>query len=179
MGDATLVTWYKPAAAEQLTLFPETVGTETARCRHCGQYYRASEEPDLCIGLHLPRVAGCCCGHGDLSRAYVDLDTAWDAASAATAGRWDNEVWSAIISRRRLTGQAALDFLSDHGCGPNGCGPNLIPRSQVHPCPAHSAPRSHAETAWLRVSGVSSVPGFHESCSPGGPVAEVDLRGQN
>jgi hypothetical protein len=73
--------------AIQSTLFPETVGTETARCRHCRQYYRASEEPDPCIGQFLPGVAACCCGHGDLWRAYVDLDTAWDEASAATAGR--------------------------------------------------------------------------------------------
>jgi hypothetical protein len=55
-----MTTRSKPAAAEQLMFFPEAVGIETARCRHCGQYYRASEEPDPCIGRELPGVAGCC-----------------------------------------------------------------------------------------------------------------------
>jgi hypothetical protein len=57
-------------------LFPETVGTEDSYCLHCGEYYVAGQQPDPCIGRFLPGVAGCCCGHGDLSRAYVDLDTA-------------------------------------------------------------------------------------------------------
>lgn len=105
--------------AIQPTLFPDTLGTETARCDHCGQYYRAIEEPDPCIGRHLPRVAGCCCGHGNPSRAYVDLNRAWDEASAATAGVWNHDIWRSILSRHRLTGEAALDFLSDHRCGPN------------------------------------------------------------
>jgi hypothetical protein len=78
-------------------LFEETVGTETARCRHCGQYYRASEEPDPCIGRFLPGVGGCCCGHGDISKAWVDL----------------------VLSRHRLTGEGALAFFATHGCGPS------------------------------------------------------------
>src|SRR6478735_8843901 len=105
--------------AIQPTLFPETVGTETALCRHCGQYYRASEQPDPCIGRYLPGVAGCCCGHGDLSTAYVDLATAWDEATAATAGHRNHDLLRSILLRQRLTGEAALDFLSDHRCGPN------------------------------------------------------------
>jgi hypothetical protein len=87
--------------AIQLSLFSEMVGTETARCRHCDEYYRASEEPDPCIGRELPGVAGCCCGHGDLSRAYVNLKIAWDEASAATAGRWNHDIWWSILSRHR------------------------------------------------------------------------------
>jgi hypothetical protein len=104
--------------AIQPTLFPHTVGTETACCDHCGQFYRASEEPDPCIGRHLPGVAGCCCGHGDLSRAYVDLDTAWDEATAATAGHWNHDMLRSILLRHRLTGEAALEFLSNQDCGP-------------------------------------------------------------
>jgi hypothetical protein len=111
-------------------LFPDSVGTETAHCDHCGQYYRAGEEPDPCIGRHLTGVAGCCCGHGDLSRAYVDMDTAWDEATAATTGHWNHDMLRSILLRHRLTGEAALDFLSDHRCGPN-----LIPRSQVRSLP--------------------------------------------
>lgn len=96
----------KPVATEQLMLFSETVGTETARCRHCGQYYRASEEPDPCIGRFLPGVEFCCCGHGDVSNAYVDLASAWAAASAAS-------------TCKRLTGETALAFFARHGCGPS------------------------------------------------------------
>jgi hypothetical protein len=91
---------------------PDTVGTETARCDHCGQYYRASEEPDPCIGRFLAGVAGCCCGHGNSSRAYVDLDTAWDEARAATEGKWDHEVWWSILSKHRITGDEAMAFLA-------------------------------------------------------------------
>jgi len=120
--------------AIQPTLFPETVGTETALCRHCGQYYRASEQPDPCIGRYLPGVAGCCCGHGDLSTAYVDLDTAWDEATAATAGHRNHDLLRSILLRQRLTGEAALDFLSDHRCGPNLFDPKfagLIPARPI------------------------------------------------
>src|SRR6478672_4316652 len=98
--------------AIQPTLFPETVGTETALCRHCGQYYRASEEPDPCIGRYLAGVAGCCCGHGNSSRAYVDLDTAWDEARAATEGKCDPEVWWSILSKHRITGEDAMAFFA-------------------------------------------------------------------
>jgi hypothetical protein len=98
--------------AIQPTLFPPTVGTETACCDHCGQYYRASEEPDPCIGRLLPGVAGCCCGHGDPSYAYVDREAAWDEARAATECRWDADVWWSIISRHRITGEDAIAFLS-------------------------------------------------------------------
>lgn len=101
--------WLLQSTTEQLTLFPHRVGTETARCDHCGEYYRASEEPDPCIGRFLAGVAGCCCGHGNSSRAYVDLDTAWDEARAATEGKSDHEVWWSIPlqaphNRRRCDG---------------------------------------------------------------------------
>jgi hypothetical protein len=37
-----------------------------------GSDYTASAEPDPCIGRYLPGIWGCCCGHGDVSSAYVD-----------------------------------------------------------------------------------------------------------
>lgn len=72
----TMTSCRDSGTAEQLMLFPDTVGTATAHCDHCDQYYRASEEPDPYIARLLPGVAGCCCGHGDPSRAYVDLEAA-------------------------------------------------------------------------------------------------------
>jgi hypothetical protein len=81
----------------QLTLFDDEVGRRSAFCAHCRRYYAKSEEPDPCIGRELPGVGGCCCGHGDVSKAYVDL----------------------VLSRHRLTGDAALAFFATHGCGPS------------------------------------------------------------
>jgi hypothetical protein len=93
-------------------LFPDTVGTETAYCGHCGQYYRASEEPDPSIGRCLPGIWGACCGHGDVSKAYIDPDVRSDEVSAPVEERL------AVILRSRLTGETALRFLAQHSCGP-------------------------------------------------------------
>jgi hypothetical protein len=87
----------------QLTLFDDQVGRQSAFCAHCRRYYAASEEPDPCIGRELPRVAGCCCGHGDASKAYVDLASVWAAASAAArgSGGFDHERWWEVSLRSR------------------------------------------------------------------------------
>jgi hypothetical protein len=100
--------------ADQLLLFPETIGAETAHCRHCGRYYRRGEEPDPCIGW-LADVDSCCCGPGNTEEAYVDPAGSW-AEAAAAGSDWDR--WRQILNRRRLRGQAAIEFLAAHRCGP-------------------------------------------------------------
>jgi hypothetical protein len=112
----------RSGAAEQLVLFPDEVGIETALCCHCGRYYKASEEPDPCIGRFLSGVAACCCGHGDLSQAYVDLDSAWDESRAAARASGNEMDWRQILFRHRLRGEAAIAFFLKEGCGPAAAG---------------------------------------------------------
>jgi hypothetical protein len=95
----------------QLALFPETVGTaELPSCPHCGRSYWKGEEPDPCIGWR-PDVDSCCCGHGDIERAYVDPAGSWAEAAIAGPGRW----WE-VLDHRRLRGQAAIEFLEARRC---------------------------------------------------------------
>jgi hypothetical protein len=105
----------------QLSLFDDQVGRQSAFCALCRRCYAASEEPDPCIGRELPGVAGCCCGHGEASKAYVDLASGWAAASAAAPsnGGFDRKRWWEVLSRHRLTDEAALGFFAAHGCGPS------------------------------------------------------------
>jgi hypothetical protein len=91
------------AAAEQLVLFPDTVGTEDSYCLHCGQYYAADQKPDPCIGRDLPGIRGCCCGYGDISRAYVDPDSS-QAEGIASLGK--PRTWRATRGGRSSTATA-------------------------------------------------------------------------
>jgi hypothetical protein len=74
--------------------------------------------------VHRSRVAwsgGLLMWARDASKAYVDLDSGWVAAWAAarSSGGFDHERWLAVLSRHRFTGEAALEFLATHGCGPS------------------------------------------------------------
>jgi hypothetical protein len=80
------------------SLVDDQVGRQSAFCAHCRRYYAASEEPDPCIGRELPGVAGCCCGHGDASKAYVDLDSGWAAACAGGYSGWNHKPGFVIVA---------------------------------------------------------------------------------
>jgi hypothetical protein len=79
--------------------------------------------PDPCIGRVLPGIWACCCGHGDVSKAYVDPNESWAEGIEKQANPWTSNCsnykeWWAIIQRHRLKGEAALAFFAQHGCGP-------------------------------------------------------------
>jgi Zincin-like metallopeptidase len=93
----TVTTWAIPADGEQLALFPEEVGTEDSYCPHCGQYYAAGQQRDPCVGRDLPGIWGCCCGHGDISRAVVDPDSSRAEGSRA----WGSPVPGGATRGRR------------------------------------------------------------------------------
>jgi hypothetical protein len=63
----------------------DTVGSDRS-CGHCGQY-PSEEGHDACLGT-LPGVMNACCGHGEVSEAYVQMP-----------------------DRTHFQGQAALDLI--------------------------------------------------------------------
>jgi hypothetical protein len=79
------------------------------RCRHCQRPYFA-EQADPCLG-RLENVVHACCGHGRAEEATVTVvDGEW------SYGR-DPSGWS-DLDKRTLTGEEALAFFAERGCGP-------------------------------------------------------------